>query len=66
MSEWLLIDNGFPAVTFIGYGDYGDGAKGIFECLYRDGSFWRSNNGYGFTVTCYPTHYMPLPGPPEK
>ncbi len=23
--------------------------------------WWRDNNGYGFTVQCFPTHWMPLP-----
>jgi hypothetical protein len=23
------------------------------------------NHGYGYTVSCYPTHWMPLPNPPK-
>ncbi|MCA3270272.1 MAG: DUF551 domain-containing protein, partial [Thalassospira sp.] len=22
-------------------------------------------DGYGYTVSCYPTHWMPLPNPPK-
>lgn len=29
------------------------------------GSFLRDNNGYGFTVTCYPTHWTPMPDAPR-
>jgi len=28
----------------------------------RNGSWWRENNSYGFTVSCYPTHWVPMPG----
>jgi hypothetical protein len=26
-----------------------------------DKRWMRDNNGYGYTVSCYPTHWMPLP-----
>lgn len=31
----------------------------------RDGIWWRDNNGYGFTVSCHPTHWMPIPEDPK-
>lgn len=30
------------------------------------GLWMRDNNGYGFTVSCSPTHWMPLLRPPAR
>ncbi len=29
--------------------------------VFLNGIWWRDNDGYGFTVSCVPTHWQPLP-----
>jgi len=36
-------------------------ASARFETHYGIAAWWRDNGGYGFTVECDPTHWMPEP-----
>lgn len=36
----------------------------ITTAIFRDGNWWRDNNGYGYTIHCEPLGWMPIPQEP--
>jgi hypothetical protein len=63
--EWISVEDEMPeeGEIIIGRGSYDfDGRKLIATAVkLKGGMWWRDNNGYGFTVSCHPTHWIPLP-----
>lgn len=37
----------------------------VTTARFRDGNWWRDNNGYGYTVQCIPTVWMQPPAAPD-
>jgi len=70
MTEWIDVEERLPedstrvAVT----GSYNSGGPKMLlhSAELRRGIWFRDNGGYGFTVSCNPTHWMPLTELPLK
>jgi hypothetical protein len=37
----------------------------VIAAVWARGGWWRNNLGYGYTVACHPTHWMPRPPEPK-
>ncbi len=64
--QWQTIESAPRDGTgFIGYEAVGREQKVISACVFQNGEFVYINFGYGEDTEADPTHWMPLPAPPE-
>lgn len=67
-QKWQPIETAPIGVDIIGRGFYDFDGKVKMKprtVVYNGRSAWRDNDGYGMTVMCYPTEWMPLPDAPR-
>jgi hypothetical protein len=70
LSKWFDVAKKLPPenVEILVFISVGDGyirnaifSKGSGFMKWKKGIFWENNNGYGFTVSCHPTHWTYIP-----
>jgi hypothetical protein len=69
--EWISVEDRLPdndkVVLVWGFYEHGDKEADMIISAKLNGGLWLRNNvGYGFTVSCHPTHWMSLPKHPDK
>jgi hypothetical protein len=64
VCEWQSIDkapkDGTVVIVRGAYDYQGEPRMLAAAAQFRDGAWWRDNNGYGFTVSCYPTEFIEI------
>jgi hypothetical protein len=69
MSEWRHIASApLDGSILIGRGSFGkdeEDAMLAAAIRHQAGQWWRDQDGSGFTVPCFPTHWMQMPLPPK-